>query len=134
MDESEQRAMILDFEKNRQMLGGITSQKQQVTYQLEMLDSSLEELNKTKEKTVYKIVGNILFQKDTADMKKEITEKRESTDLRLKTLAKQEEVVLKKLNTTRAKLEAQMKGEKEDVKDSKDSKESKEKKEDNKRR
>jgi prefoldin beta subunit len=127
MDEKEQKAMILEFEKNRQMLGSVNAQKQQTTFQLEMIDSSLEELGKTKEKTVYKIVGNILFQKDAKEMEKELTEKRESTDLRLKTLAKQEEVLLKKLNTTRAKLEAQMKGEKEEVEEKSDKEDKKRK-------
>ncbi len=110
MDEGEQRAMILEFEKNRQMLGSINAQKQQVTYQLEMVDASLEELAKTKEKTVFKVVGNVLFPKDAKEMEKELKDKKESTDLRLKTLVKQEEVLLKKLNNARAKLEVQMKG------------------------
>jgi len=123
MDEGEQRAMILEFEKNRQMLGGISAQKQQVTFQLEMIDASLEELGKTKEKTVFKVVGNVLFPKDAKEMEKELIDKKESTDLRLKTLAKQEEVLLKKLNTARAKLEAQMKGEKpEETEDKSDKK------------
>ena len=115
MDEGEQRAMILEFEKNRQMLGSINAQKQQVTYQLEMVDASLEELAKTKEKTVFKVIGNVLFPKDAKEMEKELKDKKESTDLRLKTLAKQEEVLLKKLNTARAKLEVQMKGGKEEA-------------------
>jgi len=118
MDEGEQRAMILEFEKNRQMLGSINAQKQQVTYQLEMVDASLEELAKTKEKTVFKVVGNVLFPKDAKEMEKELKDKKESTDLRLKTLAKQEEVLLKKLNTARAKLEVQMKGGKEEAEES----------------
>jgi len=109
MDEGEQRAMILEFEKNRQMLGSINAQKQQVTYQLEMIDASLEELGKTKEKTVFKVVGTVLFPKDAKEMEKELKDKKESTELRLKTVEKQEEILLKKLNIARAKLEAQMK-------------------------
>jgi prefoldin beta subunit len=115
MDESEQRSMIMDFERNRQMLGGITGQKQQVSFQVEMINASLEEIAKTKEKTVYKVVGNVLFPKDTKEMEKELKEKKESTELRLKTLEKQEETLIKKLNTTRAKLESAMKGEKSEA-------------------
>jgi prefoldin beta subunit len=113
MDQDEQRAMILDFEKNRQMLSSIVAQKQQVAIQLEMINASLEEMNKTKEKTVYKVVGNVLFPKDSKEMEKELKEKKESTELRLKTVEKQEENIVKKLNSMRAKLEAEMKGEKE---------------------
>ncbi|MFA6064581.1 MAG: prefoldin subunit [archaeon] len=128
MDEGEQRAMILEFEKNRQMLGNVNAQKQQVTYQLEMVDASLEELAKTKEKTVFKVVGNVLFPKDAKEMEKELKDKKESTDLRLKTLAKQEEVLLKKLNTARAKLEAQMKGAKSEDADESEEKNEKKRK------
>jgi prefoldin beta subunit len=78
-----------------------------------MINASLEEMNKTKEKTVYKVVGNVLFPKDSKEMEKELKEKKESTELRLKTVEKQEENIVKKLNSMRAKLEAEMKGEKE---------------------
>jgi prefoldin beta subunit len=111
MNEQEQRAMILDFERNRQLLASVSSQKQQIALQLEMIDASLEEMGKTKEKTVYKVVGNVLFPKDTKEMEKELKEKREVTDLKLKTAEKQEENLLKKLNTLRAKLESEMKEE-----------------------
>ncbi|MFA5931353.1 MAG: prefoldin subunit [archaeon] len=105
MDEGEQRAMILEFEKNRQMLMGITQQKQQITMQLEMMTASLEELAKTKEKTVYKVVGNVLFQKDAKEMEKELKEKKDVYELRLKTVEKQEDTLVKKLNSIRAKIE-----------------------------
>ena len=111
MNEEEQRAMILDFERNRQLLGNVSAQKQQIAFQLEMINASLEEMSKTNEKTVYKVVGNVLFPKDIKDMEKELKEKKESTDLRLKTLEKQEENLVKKLNAARAKLEAEMKSE-----------------------
>jgi prefoldin beta subunit len=113
MNEDEQRAAILEFERNRQMLASISAQKQQVAMQLEMINASLEELSKTKEKTVYKVVGNVLFPKDAKEMQAELDTKKESTDLRLKTLEKQEENSVKKLKSIQAKLEAEMKSEKE---------------------
>jgi len=122
MNEEEQRAMILEFERNRQVLGSVSAQKQQIAFQLEMVNASLEEMAKTKEKTVYKVVGNVLFLKDAKEMEKELKDKKESTDLRLKTLEKQEENLIKKLNAIRAKVEgvgkeeAQEKEEKTDKK------------------
>ncbi len=113
MNEDEQRAAILEFERNRQILGSISAQKQQVALQLEIINASLDELSKTKEKTVYKVVGNVLFPKDAKEMQSELESKKESTDLRLKTLEKQEENALKKLKSIQSKLEAEMKGEKE---------------------
>jgi len=113
MNESEQRAAILDFERNRQMLGSISAQKQQVSMQVEMINASLEELGKTKEKTVYKVVGNVLFPKDAKEMEKELLEKKETSELRLKTVEKQEDTLIKKLKSIQSKLEEEMKGEKE---------------------
>jgi len=109
MNEEEQRAALLEFEKNRQMLGSINAQKQQVAFQLEMIDASLEEMSKTKEKTVYKVVGNILFLKDAKEMEKELKEKKETTELRLKTIDKQEESIIKKLNAIKSKIEGEAK-------------------------
>lgn len=113
MSEEEQRAAIMEFERNRQMLGNVNAQKQQVAFQLEMINASLEELSKTKEKSVYKVVGNVLFLKDAKEMEKELKDKKESTDLRLKTLEKQEETIIKKLNAIKAKVEGEAKAEEE---------------------
>jgi len=109
MNEEEQRAALLEFERNRQMLGNINAQKQQVAFQLEMIDASLEEMSKTKEKTVYKVVGNVLFLKDVKEMEKELKEKKETTELRLKTIDKQEEAIIKKLNSIKSKIEGEAK-------------------------
>ncbi len=117
MNEEEQRAALLEFERNRQMLGNINAQKQQVAFQLEMVNASLEEMGKTKEKTVYKVVGNVLFLKDAKEMEKELKEKKESTELRLKTVEKQEEVLIKKLNSIKAKIEGEAKEAEEKKKD-----------------
>ena len=105
MNEEEQRAMIMDFERNRQMLGTISSQKQQFSVQKEVISASLDELKDTKEKSVLKVVGNILVQKPVSDMKKELEEQKETTELRIKTLEKQEENIVKKLNSIKAKVE-----------------------------
>jgi len=109
MNEEEQRAAILDFERNRQMLANISAQRQQVAMQLEIVNASLDELAKAKDKTVFKVVGNVLFPKDAKEMQAELESKKESTDLRLKTLEKQEENSLKKLKLIQSKLEAEMK-------------------------
>jgi len=105
MNEEEQRTMIMDFERNRQMLGTISSQKQQFSVQKEVILASLDELKDTKEKSVLKVVGNILVQKSVTDMKKELEEQKETTELKIKTLEKQEENIIKKLNSIKAKVE-----------------------------
>ena len=105
MDEEEKRALMIDFERNRQMLASVSQQRQQMAIQVEVIKASLEELKETKEKTVMKIIGNIMISKTVDEMKKELKEQQESFELRVKTLDKQEETIMKKLNSIRSQVE-----------------------------
>ncbi len=100
---------LMEFEKNRAQLSSIASQKQQLQFQANALSQSLEELKKTKEKKVFKVVGNILVQADTLQAKKELEEKKESTDLRIKSMQKQEDSVMNKLNKLKVVIEKEQK-------------------------
>jgi prefoldin beta subunit len=108
MNETEQRTAIMEFEKNRQMLGNISMQKQQMQMQLEIHKASLDELKNTAETTVMKVVGNLIVNKEKKEMESEIKEKVESLELRIKTLDKQEEMTVKKLNTLKSQIEGSM--------------------------
>jgi prefoldin beta subunit len=120
MNEEEKRGLMIDFERNRQMLGNLSSQRQQIQMQVEVIKASLEELKETKDKTVMKVVGNILVNKPVTDMKKELEEQKESFELRLKTLEKQEESLMKKLNSIKSQIEG--KPEEKEEKNEKDTK------------
>lgn len=121
MSEEDKRTMIMEFERNRQLLVSVSSQKQQLAIQIEIMKASLEELSKTKETKVYKAVGNLLIPKSVEEMKKETEERKESFELKLKTVEKQEESLLKKLNSLKAKIEGNEK-EEENSEDKKDKK------------
>lgn len=96
---------MMEFERNRNQLLSISSQKQQLQFQASALKNALDELEKTSEKKVYKAVGNILIQAPVTDVTKELKENKESTDLRIKTLQKQEESLVAKLNKLRREIE-----------------------------
>jgi prefoldin beta subunit len=100
------QSKIAEFERGRAQLFGISQQKQQLQVQGMAIQQALEELEKTKEKRVYKAVGNILIQEDTAAVKKELEEKKTSTDLRLKTMQKQEESLINRLNKLKSEFES----------------------------
>ncbi len=121
MDEQEKRQLMIDFERNRQMLGSVSAQKQQYQIQVEVIKASIEELKNTKEKTVMKIIGNILINKTVSEMKKELEEQKDSFELRLKTLERQEETIVKKLNSIKAQIEGKIES-KDDEKESKKTK------------
>ncbi len=96
---------IMEFERNRAQLMTISAQKQQLQVQSGIVQKSIDELDKTSEKKVYKAVGNILILSDVSETKKELQETKESMDLRIKTLQKQEDAALNKLNALRHKIE-----------------------------
>ncbi|MDD4251087.1 MAG: prefoldin subunit [Candidatus ainarchaeum sp.] len=121
MNDQEKRELMMDFERNRQMLGNVSAQKQQYQIQIEVIKASLEELTTTKEKTVMKIIGNILVNKSVTEMKKELEEQNESFELRLKTLVRQEETIIKKLNSIKAQVEGKIETKEDSQKETKKS-------------
>ncbi len=109
MSQEELQKNMIEFEKNRNQLGGVSQQKQQLQFQKTVLEKSLEEMKNSKEEKVYKLIGNIMVLKVSKDVQKELEEQGESVGLRLKTLQKQEDQMVEKLNSLRQKIESQMK-------------------------
>lgn len=74
-------------------------------------EKALEELKKAKDKEeVFKIVGPVLVKSTKSELIKELGEKKETAELRLKSLEKQEEMLRKKLEENQKKLEGLFKG------------------------
>lgn len=111
MNQQELQQNIAEFERNRNQLLNVSSQKQQLQFQSNALNASLEELKKTSEKKAYKAVGPIMVLCDVKDLQKELGEQKESADLRVKTLQKQEDTLIEKLNKLKAKIEESTKPE-----------------------
>lgn len=105
MEQQELQQAVAEFERNRGQLMNVSSQKQQLQFQSTALNAALEELKKTSEKKAYKAVGNILVLCDVKDLQKELSEQKESSDLRVKSLQKQEDSLVEKLNKLRSKIE-----------------------------
>ena len=105
MDQQELQASLVEFERGRNQLGNISAQKQQIQIQQDGLNQAIEELSKTKETKVFKAVGSVLLAKNVADVKKELEDQKESLDLRLKTVTRQESLMVDKLNKLRTQLE-----------------------------
>ncbi len=101
------REKIMDFERQRQTLVTISMQKQQLEQSLHGIDKTVEELERTKEEKVYKVAGNILVLRDKKEVKKELEDNKETQALRLKTVEKQEKMMVDKLNALRAEIEAE---------------------------
>ncbi len=110
MAETDLNKSIQEFERGRMQLSSIEAQSQSLAVQAQVLSEALTELKETKEKKVYKAVGNILILTDSKKVEKELSEQKETVDLRAKTVKKQEEAMLDKLNKLKSEIEAAKKG------------------------
>jgi prefoldin beta subunit len=106
--ETEQQK-LLEFHRGREQLINIGARKQQLQVQAAMMQSALDELKDSKQEKVYKIVGNIMIEKDAKQVEKELKELKEQLDARIETLQKQEDSLINRLNKLKSQLEAQEK-------------------------
>jgi len=104
---------IQEFEKSRIQLSAIENQTQSMKIQSQVMTEALEELKNNKEEKVYKAVGNILILTDAKKVEKELAEQKETIDLRAKTLKKQEENLMDKLNKLKTEIEKAQAGNEE---------------------
>jgi len=92
MAEKQDQQMLIQAQMFQQQLQSIMAQKENMNMQLMEVKKALEELETVKTSSdVYKITGPILIKSDKKDVEKELKEKQESIDLRLKTLTTNEE-------------------------------------------
>jgi len=81
------------------MLSNIVARRQQWEAELREVESAINELNKVSEDTpVYKSVGMLLIRTDKSSALADLTDKKETIDLRIKTLQRQEGLLKKQLD------------------------------------
>ena len=103
--ETEQKINQLQLiEQNMQ---NILMQKQQFQTQLIEVESALKELEKTQK--AYKIVGNIMVSADKEELLKDLQGKKETMELRIKTLEKQEEQMKEKASAMQSEVMEKLK-------------------------
>jgi prefoldin beta subunit len=99
------QAQVNEFRAGRQQLLNVSAQKQQFQMQASAIQSALNEIKESKPKTVFKAVGNILIEKDAKIVEKELSEAKETIDLRIETFQKQEDSLVNRLNKLKANIE-----------------------------
>jgi len=90
----------------QQQMQNVVTQKAALTMEKNELKKATEELEKNKGESVYKIAGPILVKAGTADVKKDLKERLEFIDLKVKSIEKQEGMIKEKLEDLRTKLMA----------------------------
>ncbi|MCW3128896.1 MAG: prefoldin subunit beta [Methanophagales archaeon] len=88
---------LAQLQQLKVQIEAVGRQKMQVEALLRDSESALDELEKLDENSViYKNVGELMIKADKELVKEDLSEKKETYDLRLKTLERQEERVQKK--------------------------------------
>lgn len=99
------------FQQLQQQAQAVTVQKQNVEVQIQETTKAIEELKKTDENTeIFKTAGTLLIKVNYEEISKEMDEKLETLNLRLKTMTRQEERVLKKLQEMQTNIQTAMNG------------------------
>lgn len=88
----------------QQQLQNIMAQREGMGVQILEMKKAIEELEKTKEKDVYKIAGPILIKSPRQTVLKELKERDEMFSLRLKSLEKEEKRTKLKIEEMKEKL------------------------------
>ncbi len=92
--DKETQENIQKLQLMEQNIQGMMVQRQQFSTQLIEIESALRELEHAPQ--AYKIVGNIMILTKKEDLTKELSEKKELLDMRIKNLEKQEEQMREK--------------------------------------
>lgn len=104
MPTEEEKKLVEEFQSYQQQLQGIMMQKENLKLQIFEMDRALEELELSKEKEAYKILGPIMIKKNSEDLKNELKERKENYNLRIKTLEKAENRITNSLKEMESKL------------------------------
>lgn len=104
-EETEQK--ISQLQLSEQSLQNLLIQKQQFQMQLAEIDSASKELETTEKS--YKIVGNIMALAKKEDLKKDLSEKKDIVQLRIKNIEKQEEQIKEKSSKLQEEILQKMK-------------------------
>ena len=106
----EAQQMLIRHQTFQQQLQTIMLQKESISGQSVELEMALTELKKADAKEeVYKAVGSILIKSTKSELEKELREKKETIEVRLKTLDAHENKLREKMKQNQEKLEAILK-------------------------
>ncbi len=107
----EAQQLIMQMQAFQQQYQTLNIQREALSMQKIESEKALDELKKAKDKEeVFKIVGPVLVKSTKSELVKELGEKKETGELRLKSLEKQEERIREKLEEIQKKLEEYLKG------------------------
>jgi len=100
-ENNEQEYLVL-----QQQLRNVVLQKEALKIQVNEIESALEELKKTEEETVYKVVGNVMVKKKKDEVEKELNEIKEDSELKISSLENFEKDLIERIKGIEEKLKS----------------------------
>jgi len=102
---------IAQFQQLTQQIQMVTTQKIQLESQVRELDKTIQELEKVGDESVYRNVGSLLIQvKDKAALLGELKEQKETTEVRVKTLDRQDKHLRERHQTLQQQITQALQG------------------------
>ncbi len=98
---------IMQLQVLQQRLQTFSSQLQEVQIEKLEIENALAEIKPT-DKTVFKIFGSLMIEKSASEVKKNLKERKEELDIRVKSIEKQEKSTRQKIEQLQADLTAQL--------------------------
>lgn len=100
----EARQLVMEFQLYQQQLQSVAMQKENLKLQDLEIDKALEEIEASKEKTVYKITGSVMVSKPAEEVTTDLKETKEAISIRMKSFEKTEAKITERLKEIQDKL------------------------------
>lgn len=104
MNQDEAQSLLAQAQVYQQQMQEVITKKETLKMQLMEVENALKEISGGKEHTVYKVSGPIIIKKPAAEIIKELSEKKETAALHIKTLESGEARIKKQIEALREKL------------------------------
>ncbi|WP_457548664.1 prefoldin subunit beta [Archaeoglobus sp.] len=103
--------MIAQLQTVQQQLQMVVSQKLQLENALKEIEEAINEVEKVGEDTpIYKTVGTVLVKTKKDEILKELNEKKETIEVRIRALSRQEEKLKERLQELQNKVKSMLSG------------------------
>ncbi len=103
--------MIAQLQQLQQQLQMVVTQKVQVENSLKETENAIQEVEKVSEDTpIFKTVGTILVRTSKEEILKELKEKKDTFEIRIKALERQEEKLRERLQELQKKIRSMLSG------------------------
>jgi prefoldin beta subunit len=105
----EAKQMLMEFQAYQQQLQSLMMQKESLKLQDLEIDKAVEELEKSGQKTAFKIAGSVMISKPSEEIVADLKETKEAIQVRLKSFEKAEDRITERLKEIQAKLQEEVK-------------------------